>query len=71
MTEDVKIEIINGQIKEVIEPKVVSTRPVYTVVRKQEMYGAGDTKAYQTMVEELKAVNGTKKEKSNKMSDLI
>lgn len=49
------ITIVAGHIKEVPETVKGATGAVETVIHKQEMYGAGDMKANQTMLEELKA----------------
>lgn len=55
MPNNTEITIVAGHIKAVPEEKPGKTGKVYTVLRKQEMYGSGDIKANQTMLEELKA----------------
>ena len=51
-----EITIVAGKIKEV--PKEVKGKKgeTYTYISKQEMYGAGDNKAYQVALEELKKI---------------
>ena len=55
MPNNTEITIVAGHIKAVPEERPGKTGKVYTVLRKQEMYGSGDIKANQTMLEELKA----------------
>lgn len=55
MPNNTEITIVAGHIKAVPEERHGKTGKVYTVLRKQEMYGSGDIKANQTMLEELKA----------------
>lgn len=56
MPNNTEITIVAGHIKAVPEERPGKTDKVYTVLRKQEMYGSGDIKANQTMLEELKTV---------------
>lgn len=66
MAEEIKLEIVAGHIKPVIEPKFAKAGLIDTVVHKQEMYGSGDMKAHQTELEELKAVQEAKAEEEAK-----
>ena len=48
--------VVAGQIKEIpADLKVGKEGLIDTVIRKQEMFGSGDSKSYETMLEELKA----------------
>lgn len=53
MAED--YEIIAGHIKEKQKSVTAKTGGIETVIKKQEMFGSGDMKAYQTALEELEA----------------
>lgn len=50
-----KITIVAGHIKAVPEEVAGKEGTVYTKINKQEMFGAGDVKAYQTMLDEIEA----------------
>ena len=67
MAEEIKLEIVAGHIKPVIEPKFAKAGLIDTVVHKQEMYGSGDMKAHQTELEEIKAVQEAKAEEEAKV----
>lgn len=64
MPNNTEITIVAGHIKAVQKQQSGKTGKVYTVLFKQEMFGSGDVKANQTMLEELKAV----KEKEDSIS---
>lgn len=63
-------EIIAGRIKEKIEPKRTGTRPVETVIHKQELFGVGELKAQQVRKEEVEAVKAAEATKELSLSEM-